>query len=188
MSSDDHKNQYFVEIKSIIRLLKLYLKKKNQCLPGYEQASEPPDPLSNEFPFFLDIDLSTRSLRHLLVRNVISNPCVRHEPLTTVNRQLDYTESTALLMPNVKSTQDSLHRYPMCDQCRTIPIKILEIEEPKYGSIDIDIAKRTSNSHVFAYAKQIVFREFTIRGSNRLQLQVTALVIDFIIVVFDLIP
>ena len=53
------KNQYFVEIKPIIRLLKLYLKKKNQCLPGYEQGFRPPAPLCNEFPFFLDIDLCT---------------------------------------------------------------------------------------------------------------------------------
>ncbi len=38
------KNQYFVEIKSIVRLLKLYLQKKNQCLPGYEQGFRPPPP------------------------------------------------------------------------------------------------------------------------------------------------
>ncbi len=54
-------------LKSIIRLLKLYLKKKNQCLPGYEQGFRPPRPRLQWISFFSDIDLCTRSLnKHLM--------------------------------------------------------------------------------------------------------------------------
>ncbi len=59
------KIKYFVEIKSIIsmiRLLKLYLKKKINVSRGMNRGLDPPAPLCNEFPFFLDIDLCTPSL------------------------------------------------------------------------------------------------------------------------------
>ncbi len=61
MSSDDNKKSIFYwNFKSIIRLLKLYLKKKNQCLPGYEWGFKPPrPPLQWIFFFFRHWSLYT---------------------------------------------------------------------------------------------------------------------------------
>ncbi len=93
--------QYFVEIKSIIRLLKLYLKKKNQCLPGYEQGYRPPPPapFAMNFLFFLDIDLCTRSLIFMHIQNLIIFDNFTNKYTNPAKGILDFASKTYHIPP-----------------------------------------------------------------------------------------